>query len=517
MIDNLKGYAVDKLKTDAANKGKKKMERLIKDLGVTDPDDIAKAMTSKSVAAGALYKWCAATLNCYDIFKEVEPKRKKAEEMKRQKEKGERELAETEANLAELKKSLAELNADMKVKQDELDILTERSATMTRKLNAASQLITGLGSEQIRWTADMVVIQEDKVKLVGDCLTGSAFLSYCGPFNSILRAKMMKDTWKVDLVEKELPNKEDFQLDTFLTNEVIVARWASDGLPSDELSVQNGILTSFASRWPLCIDPQTQAVSWIKAKELREKKQNFEILTFNMGDYIKKLEIAIKFGKSVLFEAIDEEIDPMIDPVLEKNIVKEAGVNILMLGDQKLDYHDDFRLFLTTKIANPNYTPEIFGKTMIINFSVTMLGLAAQLLNEVVQYERPELEESRKNLIVETSQNKATLKALEDTLLSELSKESDIPLVDNVPLIDTLNEAKTKSVEISEALERGKVTKAEIEDSCESYKEVSWRGSILFFSITGLANISDMYEYSLNSYMSVFMNALAVSRKDNIL
>lgn len=120
-------------------------------------------------------------------------------------------------------------------------------------------------------------------------------------------------------------------------------------------------------------------------------------------------------------------------------------------------------------------------------------------------------------MIVETSQNKATLKALEDTLLSELSKESDIPLVDNVPLIDTLNEAKTKSVEISEALEKGKITKVEIEESCESYKEVSWRGSILFFSITGLANISEMYEYSLNSYMSVFMNALAVSRKDNIL
>lgn len=236
-----------------------------------------------------------------------------------------------------------------------------------------------------------------------------------------------------------------------------------------------------------------------------------------MGDYVKKLELAIKFGKSVLFEAIDEEIDPMIDPVLEKNIVKEAGVNILMLGDQKLDYHEDFRMFLTTKIGNPNYTPEVFGKTMIINFSVTMLGLAAQLMNEVVQYEKPELEESRKQLISETSQNKATLKGLEDTLLSELSKETDIPLVDNVPLIDTLNEAKTKSVEIGEALEKGKITKLEIEESCESYKSVSWRGSILFFSITGLQNISEMYEYSLNSYMTVFMNALAVSRKDTIL
>jgi dynein heavy chain len=43
--------------------------------------------------------------------------------------------------------------------------------------------------------------------------------------------------------------------------------------------------------------------------------------------------MAIKFGKSILFEAIDEEIDPMIDPVLEKNIVKEAGVKMLTMGD----------------------------------------------------------------------------------------------------------------------------------------------------------------------------------------
>lgn len=236
-----------------------------------------------------------------------------------------------------------------------------------------------------------------------------------------------------------------------------------------------------------------------------------------MGDYIKRLEMAIKFGKSVLFEAIDEELDPMIDPILEKNIVKEAGVNMITLGDSKMEYHDDFRMFLTTKITNPKYTPEVFGKTMIINFSVTQLGLRDQLLNEVVQYERPELEEARKKLIVETSQNKATLKGLEDTLLSELSKETDIPLVDNVPLIDTLNDAKTKSVEISAALEQAAITNADIEENRSSYSEVAWRGSILFFSITGLSSINDMYEYSLGSYMTVFMNALRLSRKDSIL
>ncbi len=66
-----------------------------------------------------------------------------------------------------------------------------------------------------------------------------------------------------------------------------------------------------------------QAVSWIKEKELGN---NLDILSFNEHNFLRKLENAIQFGKSVLFEAIDTEIDPMIDPVLEKNIVVNAGL-----------------------------------------------------------------------------------------------------------------------------------------------------------------------------------------------
>jgi dynein heavy chain len=258
-----------------------------------------------------------------------------------------------------------------------------------------------------------------------------------------------------------------------------------------------------------------QAVSWIKEKE--KKKAEFKILSFNQSDFIGQLEMAIQFGKSILFEGIDEEIDPMIDPVLEKNIVKEAGLWMITLNEKKMEYSDEFRMFMTTKLSNPNYTPEIFGKTMIINFSVTQEGLRDQLLNEVVQYERPELEEARRNLIIETSQNKATLKELEDTLLSELSKETDIALVDNVELIEVLNTAKTKSVEIGKALEVAKATNADIDLNRQSYKDVAWRGSILFFVLYGLRNISGMYEYALSSYMNVFMNGLSTSRKDSIL
>jgi len=98
-----------------------------------------------------------------------------------------------------------------------------------------------------------------------------------------------------------------------------------------------------------------------------------------------------------------------------------------------------------------------------------------------------------------------------------LSKESDVPLVDNVPLIDTLNTAKSKSVEIAKALEDAAVTNAEIQTSRDSYRTVAWRGSILFFSIAGLSNIESMYEYSLAAYMTVFHKALDTSRPDSIL
>ena len=60
------------------------------------------------------------------------------------------------------------------------------------------------------------------------------------------------------------------------------------------------------------------------------------------------------------------------------------------------------RLYLNTKLANPKYTPAVFGRTMIINYTVTMKGLEDQLLSVIVGFEKRELEEDRERLIQET-------------------------------------------------------------------------------------------------------------------
>jgi dynein heavy chain len=88
-----------------------------------------------------------------------------------------------------------------------------------------------------------------------------------GGFTFTYRHAMVYQEWQADLLEQKLPLTQPFRLEELLASDVQITQWAYEGLPSDELSIQNGILTTCAARWPLCIDPQMQAVAWIKTKE----------------------------------------------------------------------------------------------------------------------------------------------------------------------------------------------------------------------------------------------------------
>merc|ERR1719456_1866610 len=151
----------------------------------------------------------------------------------------------------------------------------------------------------------------------------------------------------------------------------------------------------------------------------------------------------------------------MIDPILEKNLIVVGAQRFVKLGDKNVEWDNNFRLYFTTKLANPHYSPEVMGKTMIINYSVTQDGLANQLLNYVVKHERPDLEEKYTALVQEMSENALVLVKLEDTLLKELANSSG-NILDNDELIATLDETKVKASDISEKLEQAEFTKEEI-------------------------------------------------------
>lgn len=110
----------------------------------------------------------------------------------------------------------------------------------------------------------------------------------------------------------------------------------------------------------------------------------------------------------------------------------------------------------------------------------------------------------------------ATLAELEASLLATLSSATG-NILDNAELIQTLEDAKGKSVEIAEKLAVAKVTSEEIEEVRVKYIPVAERGAILFFVMAGLSAISGMYEYSLAAFLTVFNQSLGNAKRDSLL
>ncbi|CAE7224282.1 Dnah2, partial [Symbiodinium sp. CCMP2456] len=108
---------------------------------------------------------------------------------------------------------------------------------------------------------------------------------------------------------------------------------------------------------------------------------------------MKSLERAIEFGAPVLLENVGEELDPSLEPILAKNIIDAGGGSLsIKVGDNVLDYNPQFMFYITTKLSNPHYTPEVSTKTTIVNFIVVLDGLTNQLLGVIVRSEDSRLE-----------------------------------------------------------------------------------------------------------------------------
>ena len=93
-------------------------------------------------------------------------------------------------------------------------------------------------------------------------------VSYLGPFTSDYRSRVVEG-WKGKLAELGVPNTDGCDIEQTLADPVKLRQWQLCALPTDSLSSQNGIMMDTTRRWPLLVDPQGQANTYIKRSELR--------------------------------------------------------------------------------------------------------------------------------------------------------------------------------------------------------------------------------------------------------
>lgn len=348
--------------------------------------------------------------------------------------------------------------------------------------------------------------------LTGDILLCSGTVSYLGAFPVDYRVECQLQ-WHSDCQTKEIPCSGDFSLSAILGNQVAIRSWQIAGLPVDSYSTDNGIIVFNSRRWPLMIDPQGQANRWIKNME---KANKLTVIKLTDSDYVRKLENCIPNGTPVLLENVGEELDPVIEPVLQKLTFKQQGVEYMKIGDNIVEYNRNFFFYMTTRLRNPHYLPEVAVKVCLLNFMITPQGLQDQLLGIVAAKEKPELEEKKNQLILESAENNKQLKEIEDRILHVLSS-SEGSILENETAIEILSSSKTLSIEISEKQKIASLTEEEIDNTRMGYRPVAEHSAILFFCISELANIEPMYQYSLTWFVALYINSIALSATSDIV
>ncbi|GJQ70897.1 hypothetical protein Trydic_g814 [Trypoxylus dichotomus] len=479
---------------------------------IDNKDFVPEVVVNVSKVCKSMCMWVRAIDQYAKVYKIVEPKRKKLEVAEKElnkvmsllKEK-QRQLAEVEAMIMNLETKFNTSLAEKKALEDEMT-LTATRLQRARRLNIA------LGDEQTRWEQSVLSCGAELVTVIGDVLLAAGCVAYIGAFTSNYRKELM-EMWLQDCKNYGIPCSENFSLITVLADPYDIRVWNTCGLPRDDVSTENAIMVTRAGRWPLMIDPQEQANRWIRQMEA---DNSLKIGKLTDANFLRILESAIRIGMPVLLEEVGETLDPTLGPVLLKQTFVQGGRTLIHLGDSDIDYDENFRFYVTTKLANPHYLPEVCIQVTIVNFTVTPSGLEDQLLADVVRLERPDLESQRNELIVRINNDKATLKNIEIKIL-RLLYQSEGNILDDEELIDTLNESKETSAVIAARLIETEATEEKISVAREKYRTVATRGSVLYFVVAQLADIDPMYQYSLKYFNQLFNTVIDTSEKNEDL
>nr|BBC28429.1 cytoplasmic dynein 1b heavy chain [Yamagishiella unicocca] len=452
-----------------------------------------------SVAAAPMAQWFKANLEFSRVLQRVSPLEAELHRLQASLEESQRLIKLYEEELEQLDAAVSKLKNDFSKKTSEAESLKMKVEKAEATLTSARQLLDGLRGEKVRWELQVGTLGEQLKELPLSSLMAAAFITYLPAHPEEHRGRVIKD-WTSYLSVGE------FDVCRFLSSESEMLKWKAEGLPADGLSAQNAVvILNSTSRSPLIIDPSTQASEWLNA-HLRVTGANIDVTTMADQRFTTTLELAVRFGKTLVVAEVDK-VEPILYPLLRKDLDRQGPRFVVQVGDKATDYNDTFRLFLVTRNPDPYLPPDARSLLAVTNFTVTRSGLEGQLLGLTLQKERPELEEQKSTLLRQEDECKVALADLERNLLQTLATSTG-NILENKDLLDKLNETKTRSATVEKALTESKSLQGSLDQQREVYRPIAARGSVMYFLLSDLQALNQMYTFSLNVFLGLFRKAL---------
>ncbi|XP_071781183.2 cytoplasmic dynein 2 heavy chain 1 [Centroberyx gerrardi] len=469
-----------------------------------DPKNAKRA----SAAAAPLAAWVKANVQYSHVLERIGPlEREQAGLLEN--------LRKTESRKNKLEEQLNSVGAKVNELKEKFQCRTAEAAKLEAEvtkaqdtITAAQQLISQLDGEHTRWNAQMSEIKEGLDTLPMRAMLAAAFITYLSAAPED-RRKHCLETWMAQ------SGLQKFDLRSFLCSESEQLIWKSEGLPSDDLSMENALvilqinamkLRSVAC--PFLIDPSSRATEWLRT---HLKEHRLEVINQQDSNFMTSLELAVRFGKTLIIQEMDG-VEPVLYPLLRKDFIAQGPRYVVQIGDKVIDYNEDFRLFLATRNPAPFIPPDAISVVTEVNFTTTRAGLRGQLLALTIQQEKPELETEKTRLLQQEEDKKIQLALLEESLLETLATAQG-NILENRELIDSLNQTKASSALIQESLLESHRLQASLDQERDAYLPLAESASKMYFVITDLSKINNMYRFSLAAFLRLFQRALQAKKE----
>ena len=162
---------------------------------LNDPEFVPDNVRNKSLAAAGLCSWAVNIVRFYEVFCDVEPKRKALATANAELAAAQDKLSKIKAKIKELDDNLAELTAEFE-KATSAKLKCQREAEATQlTISLANRLVGGLASEKVRWGESVTRMKIEEKTLAGDVLMTASYLSYVGCFSRNYRVELIIEKW----------------------------------------------------------------------------------------------------------------------------------------------------------------------------------------------------------------------------------------------------------------------------------------------------------------------------------